>query len=97
MSRAEDRDSTGARGLPGAFEGETVDRRRLMAIAHRGGCPGHRHPRGPLAWLRRGPVFAPQGDTWQSIGPLSRFTATDYVPVVFTLDPTIGEAGKSLA
>lgn len=51
----------------------------------------------PALGFAVGPVFEGASDTWQSIGPLSRFTATDYVPVVITLDPAIGEAGKGLA
>jgi quinol---cytochrome c reductase iron-sulfur subunit, bacillus type len=93
-----DRDSTAARGLPGAYDGETVDRRRLMAIAATAaGALATATFVVPALGFAVGPVFAQESDTWQSIGPLSRYTATDYTPVVITLDPTIGEAGKSLA
>ncbi len=43
------------------------------------------------------PVFEHAADTWQDIGPLSRFTETDYVPVTITLEPGVGAAGLSLA
>jgi nitrite reductase/ring-hydroxylating ferredoxin subunit len=42
-------------------------------------------------------VFDRAPATWQEIGPLSRFNESDYVPVVFTVTPGIGEAGNSLA
>ena len=42
-------------------------------------------------------MFDREGDTWQTIGPLSRFTVEDYVPVVITIEPGVGEAGKSIA
>src|SRR5205807_8750282 len=43
------------------------------------------------------PVFHREPPTWQPIGQLSRFTETDYAPVVITLVQGIGEAGNSLA
>ena len=43
------------------------------------------------------PVFHRTAGTWQDIGPLSRFGTSDYVPVVITIEPGIGEAGRSLA
>ena len=43
------------------------------------------------------PVFKTTPDTWQQIGPVSRFSATDYQPEVITTVPGIGEAGLSLA
>jgi quinol---cytochrome c reductase iron-sulfur subunit, bacillus type len=43
------------------------------------------------------PVFEPTADTWQAVGPLSRFTDQDYLPEVITVEPGIGEAGLSIA
>ena len=91
-------DSAAARGLPGAFPGETVSRRRFVTVAATAaGAVGTAAFVLPALGFAVGPVFAGEHDTWQSIGPLARFSATDYTPVVITLDPTIGEAGKSLA
>jgi Rieske Fe-S protein len=42
------------------------------------------------------PVFERTADTWQAVGPLSRFTDEDYVPEVITVEPGIGEAGLSI-
>ncbi len=91
-------DSAAARGVPGAFSGETVSRRRFMTVAATAaGAVGTAAFVLPALGFAVGPVFAGEQDAWQSIGPLARFTATDYTPVVITLDPTIGEAGKTLA
>ncbi len=51
----------------------------------------------PALGFAIGPVFDRAADTWQKIGPLSRFTDLDYAPVVITIEPGIGEAGQSLA
>jgi Rieske Fe-S protein len=51
----------------------------------------------PVLAFAVAPVFQQAQDTWQEIGPLDRFTGNDYVPVVFTLVPGIGDAGQSLA
>jgi menaquinol-cytochrome c reductase iron-sulfur subunit len=51
----------------------------------------------PALVVAIGPVFDRAANTWQAIGPLSRFTESDYVPVVITIEPGIGEAGKSIA
>jgi nitrite reductase/ring-hydroxylating ferredoxin subunit len=43
------------------------------------------------------PVFDRQTATWQPVGPLSRFSDSQYEPVVVTIEPGTGEAGRSLA
>jgi menaquinol-cytochrome c reductase iron-sulfur subunit len=43
------------------------------------------------------PVFEQTADTWQEVGPVSRFTPTDYLPEVITIQPGVGEAGDSIA
>ena len=43
------------------------------------------------------PVFEHAVDTWQEVGPLSRFTDSDYLPEVITIAPGVGEAGRSIA
>jgi Rieske Fe-S protein len=90
--------TTEERQLPGAFPGETVTRRRFMAgSAQAAGLVAAAAFTLPALGFALGPVFDQAPDTWQSIGRLSNFTADDYVPVVITIDPGIGEAGKSLA
>ena len=90
--------TTEAAGIPGAFEGETVTRRRFMTgAAHTTGLVATAAIALPALGFAIGPVFERTPATWQPIGPLSRFDQTDYVPVVFTATPGIGEAGASLA
>jgi hypothetical protein len=74
--------------LPGAFEGETVTRRRFMTrIANATGAVGAAAITLPALGFALGPVFDRAPATWQTIGPLSRFNRSDDVPVVFTVTP----------
>jgi menaquinol-cytochrome c reductase iron-sulfur subunit len=84
--------------LPGSFEGETVSRRRFMnrTTTVAGALTAAAFTL-PALGFAIGPVFDGQEDTWQDIGPLSRFSADTYTPITITLDPTIGEIGTSLA
>ena len=84
--------------MPGAFEGETVSRRRFMTgSVHTAGAITAAAFTLPALGFALGPLFSRAPVTWQDIGPLSRFTTTDYVPVVMTIEPGLGEAGKSTA
>lgn len=86
------------RGVPGAFEGETVTRRRLMTgTAGAAGAIAAAAFTLPALGFAIAPVFQDTTDTWQEVGPLSRYTETDYVPEVITIEPGVGEAGDSLA
>ncbi len=90
--------STRDRQLPGAFEGETVSRRRFMTgTALTAGAIAAAAFTLPALGFAIGPVFDRPSDSWQRIGALSRFTAGDYTPTVITIAPGIGEAGLSLA
>lgn len=84
--------------LPGAFEGETISRRRFMTgAAHSAGAIAFAAITLPALGFAIGPVFDRPGVTWQDVGVLSRFTRSTYVPVVITIEPGIGEAGRSIA
>jgi Rieske Fe-S protein len=90
--------STEARGLPGAFEGETVSRRRFMTRSvHTTGAIAAAAMGLPALGFAIGPVFDRAPITWQPIGPPSRFNDSNYAPVVITIEPGVGEAGRSLA
>jgi Rieske Fe-S protein len=90
--------STEEAGIPGAFEGETVTRRRFMTrTAHATGAVATAAITLPALGFALAPVFRREPITWQEIGPLSRFSDSDYVPVVITIESGIGEAGNSLA
>ena len=85
-------------GTPGAFEGETVSRRRFMSLsANAAGAAAAAAFTLPALGFAIGPVFDQTPATWQDIGPLSRYSDYTYVPVVITIDPGVGEAGTSLA
>ncbi len=84
--------------MPGAFEGETVSRRRFMSrTATAAGAVAVASFTLPALGFAIAPVFDRAPATWQDIGPLSRFTDANYVPVTISLDPDLGQAGLSLA
>ena len=84
--------------LAGAFVGETVTRRRFMTgAAYAAGAIAATAITLPVLGFAIAPVFDRAPGIWQRIGPLSRFTDSTYVPVTITIEPGIGEAGRSLA
>jgi Rieske Fe-S protein len=85
-------------GLPGAFEGETVTRRRFMTgTALSAGAVATAAIVLPALGFAIAPVFQEAPITWQDIGPLRDFDDLTYTPVTITLVPGVGEAGRSLA
>jgi Rieske Fe-S protein len=87
------------RNIPGAYDGETVTRRRFMSVAANGaGGVAAAAFTLPALGFALAPVFkvAPSVP-WQAVGPPSDFTADNYAIKVITLVPGIGEAGKSIA
>jgi quinol---cytochrome c reductase iron-sulfur subunit, bacillus type len=89
---------TADRQVPGAFDGETITRRRFMTgTASAAGAVALAATTLPALAFAIAPVFEHAADTWQDVGPLSRFTDTDYVPAVITIEPGVGEAGRSIA
>jgi menaquinol-cytochrome c reductase iron-sulfur subunit len=84
--------------LPGAFEGETVTRRRLIGgTAQAAGAIAVAAFTLPALGFAIAPVFHRAAVDWQDIGPLSRFGDSDYTPVVIKIASGIGEAGSSIA
>lgn len=85
------------RGLAGAFDGETVTRRRFMtggALAV-GGMASAAFGL-PALGFALGPNFEDTTpDTWQDVGPEDDFSARAYTPKVISLVADVGEAGKS--
>ncbi len=88
---------TADRGMPGAFEGETVTRRGFMtggALAA-GGIASAAFAL-PALGFALAPMFTDGTvDRWQDVGPESDFNPTAYVPKVINTDPGVGEAGKA--
>jgi menaquinol-cytochrome c reductase iron-sulfur subunit len=88
---------TTERGTAGAFEGETVTRRRFMegtALAA-GGIASAAFGL-PALGFALGPVFEDTSpERWQDVGSESEFNEQSYVQRVIDVAPEIGEAGKT--
>jgi Rieske Fe-S protein len=88
---------TSGRGIAGAFEGETVTRRRFMegTAAAVGGIATAAFAL-PALGFALGPIFEDSTPTrWQPVGPVGDFVDNDYVPRVINIAPNIGDAGKT--
>jgi menaquinol-cytochrome c reductase iron-sulfur subunit len=88
---------TSGRGIAGAFEGETVTRRRFMegtALAAGGVATAAFGL--PALGFALGPVFEDTTPTrWQEVGSPDEFDDTNYVPRVINLIPEVGDPGKT--
>jgi Rieske Fe-S protein len=84
------------RQIPGAFEGETVTRRRFMNIGAQaaGGVAASAFLL-PSLGFALGPLFEEEKQRWQAVGPVDGFSDDSYVPKVITVADGIGQAGKS--
>jgi menaquinol-cytochrome c reductase iron-sulfur subunit len=89
---------TADRNIPGAFEGETVTRRRLMGLSVNaaGGITAAAFTLPALAFAL-GPLFSRVPFEWQPIGAPGDFTQDTYATRVITIVPGVGEVGKSTA
>jgi menaquinol-cytochrome c reductase iron-sulfur subunit len=88
---------TEGRGIAGAFEGETVTRRRLMegGVQLVGGVTVAAIAL-PALGFALGPLFEEQEpERWQDVGPEDDFNDETYVPKVISLVPQVGDAGKT--
>jgi Rieske Fe-S protein len=86
------------RGMPGAFEGETVTRRGLMtggALAA-GGIASAAFGL-PALGFALGPIFNNDmvNDEWQDMGAETDFNEQTYVGKIATLVTNVGESGKT--
>ncbi len=90
--------TTAGRNIPGAFEGETVTRRRMMGLTVQGaGIMTVAAFTLPALGFAIGPLFSRVPFEWQPIGKPVDFPNNTYVTVVVTIVPGIGETGKSIA
>ena len=97
MSRSRDR-TTSAAGMPGAFEGETITRRRLMTrTAHGAAAIAGAAILLPAAGFAVGPILEREPTRWQRVGPLTGVPRDTYLPRVITIASGVGDAGKSIA
>ncbi|HYP48798.1 MAG TPA: Rieske (2Fe-2S) protein, partial [Thermoleophilaceae bacterium] len=88
---------TANRGIPGAFEGETVTRRRFMegGAAAAGGVATALFAL-PALGFALGPLVEDTTEaTWQDVGAESDFNPDTYVPKVMNITANIGDAGKT--
>ena len=84
------------RQIPGAFEGETITRRRFMTgTAHTAGGIAAAAFTLPALGFALGPIFKSTPHRWETVGTVDQFPDNNYIPVVVTLTPGIGEAGKA--
>jgi Rieske Fe-S protein len=83
-------------GMPGAFEGETVTRRRFMNVTAQGfGIAATLAFTLPALGFAIGPVFSREPFEWQIVGKPEDFQPLVYSLRVITLVANVGEAGKS--
>jgi menaquinol-cytochrome c reductase iron-sulfur subunit len=85
------------RNIPGAFEGETVTRRRLMVLTtHTAGAVATAAVVLPaLGFAAGSAIFERAPVIWTPIGKPEDFPDDDYLPRVITTTQGIGEIGKS--
>jgi menaquinol-cytochrome c reductase iron-sulfur subunit len=89
---------TADRQMPGAFDGETVTRRRFMsAVTHGAGGVAAAAFSLPALGFALGPLFDHVPFTWQPIGKPEEFVNSTYVTRVITIVQGMGEAGNSIA
>ncbi len=82
--------------IPGAFEGETVSRRRFMTgTVHAAGGIAAAAFTLPAVGLAVAPVFEKKQVTWEAVGPVEDFVDDTYIPRTLTLVRGIGDVGKS--
>ena len=88
---------TADRLIPGAFEGETVTRRRAMSLAvHGGGAIAVMTFTLPaLGFAVGSALFERPPVTWEAVGPPEDFPNDTYVPKIVTTVQGIGEVGKT--
>jgi Rieske Fe-S protein len=88
--------TTAERSIPGAFEGETVTRRRFMTgTVHTAGAIAVAAFTLPALGFAVGPVFEKDERRWEAVGPVGDFPDDTYVPRTLTLERGIGDVGKS--
>ncbi len=85
------------RNIPGAFEGETVTRRRFMTLTVHGagGIATAAIVLPVLGFAAGSAIFERQPVIWTAVGKPTDFPDDDYIPRVITTTQGIGEVGKT--
>jgi menaquinol-cytochrome c reductase iron-sulfur subunit len=87
---------TADRQIPGAFEGETVTRRRFMTgTTHAAGAVAASAFLLPSLGFALGPIFEKHEERWEAVGAPDEFPDDTYIPKVITIASGIGETGKT--
>jgi Rieske Fe-S protein len=90
---------TADRNIPGAFEGETVTRRRFMVgtvhVAGAAATAGFVLP--ALGFAVGTPIFERPDPIWTPVGPAGDLPDDTYVPKVVSIVQGVGEVGKTTA
>ncbi len=88
---------TADRMIPGAFEGETVTRRRMMTlVAHGAGATAAMAFTLPaLGFAAGSAIFERPKVRWEAVGSPDDFTDDTYTPKVVTTVANVGEVGKT--
>src|SRR5688500_13285946 len=87
---------TADRQYPGAFEGETVTRRRFMTgTAHVAGAVAVSAIALPALGFALGPIFEEKEVEWQPVGDLEAFNTDDYIPKTIVETEGIGVVGQT--
>ena len=88
--------TTEERHIPGAFEGETVTRRRFMVgTANAVGGIAAAAFTLPAIGFAVGPILHRPRASWEDVGAVNEFPLDTYVPRVITQDAKAGEVGKT--
>jgi menaquinol-cytochrome c reductase iron-sulfur subunit len=89
---------TADRNIPGAFEGETVTRRRFMNLAANGaGAVAVAAFTLPALGFAIAPIFKREPFVWNPVGKPSDFPDNTYMTKVINVVPGMGEAGNTIA
>jgi len=84
------------RRIPGAFEGETVNRRRFMTgTANIAGGVAVGAFMLPSIGFAAGPIFEEIEQPWQDVGEVGEFADDSYIPKVISVAQGIGEVGNT--
>ncbi|HEY2637841.1 MAG TPA: Rieske (2Fe-2S) protein [Solirubrobacteraceae bacterium] len=87
---------TADRGMPGAFEGETITRRRLMNLGAQGmGITATAAFALPALGFALGPIFEHQQWSWETVGKVGEFPEDTYIPKVITETQGVGDVGNT--
>jgi Rieske Fe-S protein len=87
---------TADRRIPGAFEGETITRRRLVGgSVHLFGGVAVAAFALPSLGFALGPIFKKHEEPWNEVGPLADIPDDTYVPRVMTVAADAGTIGKT--